>query len=88
MKFRKTNSEKEKEEKIREHLKNVTETLVKASPGTTTIDWLNTPIQAYTTYINYKSQERSLKQIRITALATVALASATFILAMVTWLHA
>jgi hypothetical protein len=62
--------------------------LLKHLPGTTTIDWLNTAIQAYTTYLNYKSQERSLKQIRITALATVALASATFILAMVTWLHA
>ena len=51
------------------------------------MECLNPAVQAYTAYLNYKSQERSLKQIRITAIATVVLVVATLILALVTAVH-
>ncbi len=76
------------ENKIREKLKEASETLSHL-PHTSRMDmeWISPAIQAYTSYLNYASQERSLKQIRITALATVCLAIATFILALITALH-
>ena len=77
--------EKDIEEKIREHLEDASKTLSNLpAHARGDMEWLNPAIQCYTGYLNYKSQERSLKQIRITALATVGLAIGTFILALVT----
>lgn len=74
-----------KEQKIRQQLEDASETLARLpSHARVDMEWLNPAIQAYTSYLNYKSQERSLKQIKITALATVGLAIGTFILAWVT----
>jgi thiaminase len=76
------------EEKIREKLKEASETLSHLEhTSRMDMEWITPSIQAYTAYLNYVSQERSLKQIRITALATVGLAVATFILALITALH-
>jgi hypothetical protein len=78
-----------KEQKIREKLENLSNAIVAGeSHLVKDINWIAPSIQAYTSYLNYKSQERSLKQIRITALATVVLAVATLILAGVTAFHA
>jgi hypothetical protein len=75
------NSEKEIENKIRKEFEEASETLSHlphhAAPD---MIWLNPAIQAYSTYLNYKSQEKSRKQIMITASATVVLGVATFIL--------
>jgi hypothetical protein len=80
------NSEKEIEKKIRNHLKDASETLAQLPHhATTDMKWLDPAIQAYTAYLTYKSQERSLKQIQITALATVGLAIGTIVLAFATW---
>jgi hypothetical protein len=48
------------------------------------MEWLNPAIQAYTSYLNYKSQEKSLQQIKVTAKATEITAIATTILALAT----
>ena len=81
-------SEKEIENKIRKQLKDASETLARLpAHATTDIAWLSPAIQAYTTYLNFNSQQKSLRQIRITALATVVLAVATLILAGVTAFH-
>jgi hypothetical protein len=78
-------SEKEIEKEMRKRLKETSETVLNLGNGANPdLAWLNPKIQAYTTYINFKSQERTLTQIRITAIATVALAIATLILAGVT----
>jgi hypothetical protein len=80
-----TNSKKEIEEKIRNQLKEASETLARL-PAHARLDmeWLNPAIQGYTSYLNYISQERTLRHIRITAYATVVLAIATLVLAGVT----
>jgi hypothetical protein len=88
MKSDSPHSEKKVERKIRQHLKDASETLANLPPhATQDMHWLNPAIQAYTSYLNYNSQEKSLKQIRITALATVGLAIATLILALITAFH-
>jgi hypothetical protein len=85
----KPKSEKEIEDKIRQEFVDASETLSRLK-HTDAIDmkWISPSIQAYTAYLNYRSQERSLKQIKITALATALLAIGTLILALVTALHA
>lgn len=83
-----TNSEKDVEKKICERLEEATKTLVDRSlDPATDFSWLNAEIQTYTTYLNYLSQKKSLRQIRITSIATVGLAIGTIILALVTWLR-
>jgi hypothetical protein len=87
MKTQKINPEKETEAKILQRFKDTSETLSTLRASSLDMVYLSPAMQAYASYLNYISQEKSLKQIRITALATVALAAATFILALVTAFH-
>jgi hypothetical protein len=82
-----TNSEKTIENNIRKQLEETSETLSRQRASSPDMPYLSPAVQAYTSYLNYKSQERSLKQIRITAYATVVLAFATLVLALITAFH-
>jgi hypothetical protein len=76
------------ERQIRKQLEEAAKTLAKLKPNDT-IDMkiYSTALQGYSSYLDSIAQERSLKQIRITAYATTILALSTLILSIVTWLH-